>query len=110
MELDVLSALRRPDCPNPLASTRSTLLTGEIIHLDFAWPEARLAVEPGHTWWHGGNLRMTTDYARDRACGLVGWHVMRYGQDARADLPGLGREVHAMYMLRLPGSNPLTGH
>ena len=72
-----------------------------VAYLDLAWPEAKLAVEPGHTWWHGGDLKMGADYARDRACGLVGWHVMRYEEAFRRDLDGVGAEVAEMYRKRL---------
>jgi very-short-patch-repair endonuclease len=82
------------------------LLTGEVIHLDVAWPDVKLAVEPGHSWWHGGNLRTAADNARDRACGLVGWHVMRYGEDARKDLVSLVAEVTAMHAQRRPAKPP----
>jgi hypothetical protein len=100
-ELDVLDAIRRAGLPEPARQYPLMLLNGDVVHLDLAWPDATLAVEPGHTWWHGGDLHTTRDYARDRACGLVGWHVMRYSEAARADLPGVGREVLAMYKLRL---------
>ena len=68
-----------------------TLPGGEVIHFEFAWPEATLAVEPGHTWWHGGDARMTGDYARDVASGLVGWYVMRYSEVAPAGMADLAR-------------------
>ena len=44
--------------PEPIRQHPLLLLTGELIHLDIAWPEVRLAVEPGHSWWHGGDTRM----------------------------------------------------
>jgi Transcriptional regulator, AbiEi antitoxin len=100
-ELDVLDAVRRAGLPEPARQHPVRLLTDEIVHLDLAWPDAKLAVEPGHTWWHGGDLRMSADYARDRACGLVGWHVMRYEESSRSNLAGLGAEVAAMYRQRL---------
>ena len=65
------------------------------IHLDIAWPEVRLAVEPGHSWWHGGELRQLRDEARDRACGVVGWHVIRFGEDVRGDLAAAHASVLA---------------
>ena len=38
--------------------------------------------------------------ARDRACGLVGWHVMRYDEAVRTDLTSLAAEVVAMHVKR----------
>jgi hypothetical protein len=99
-ELDVIDAVRRVGLPEPHRQHALTLATGEVVHLDIAWPEAMLAVEPGHSWWHGGDLRVRADQARDRACGEVGWHVMRYDEDARKDLAALGAEVLATYRRR----------
>jgi hypothetical protein len=99
-ELDVLEAVLAAGLPEPQRQFPLRLATGEIIHLDLAWPEVTLAVEPGHSWWHGGDLGSRTDQARDRACGEVGWHVMRYDESYRADLAGVGREVRATYERR----------
>ena len=35
------------------------------------------AVEPGHSWWHGGDLGDASDQARDRACDEIGWRIIR---------------------------------
>ena len=74
-ELDLIDAFERVGLPTPKRQHPIVLATGETIHLDIAWPAIRLAVEPGHSWWHGGELRQLRDEARDRACGVVGWHV-----------------------------------
>ena len=76
------------------------LRSGELIHLDIAWPEIRLAVEPGHTWWHGGNVRMSADYARDRACAEVGWQVMRFDEAMRDDLIASAQQIKNTYERR----------
>jgi hypothetical protein len=96
-ELDILGVIRRARLPEPSRQHPVTLLTGEVIHLDFAWPAVMLAVEPGHSWWHGGDLRMRADGARDRACTALGWEVVRYDETARADLAGVGRELRTIY-------------
>jgi hypothetical protein len=100
-EVDVIEALRRAGLPEPMRQIPVTLRSGETVHLDVGWPSARLAVEPGHSWWHGGDLRMRTDQARDRACGIVGWHVMRYDESYRSRLDVLAAEVSEMYTERL---------
>jgi hypothetical protein len=99
-ELDVLGAIRGAGLPEPQRQHSLTLATGEIIHLDLAWPDVLLAVEPGHSWWHGGDLRTRADMARDRACTAVGWEIVRYDEAARADLPGVGRELRAIFQRR----------
>jgi hypothetical protein len=99
-ELDVLEAIRNAGLPEPQCQHPIVLLNGETIHLDIAWPALQLAVEPGHSWWHGGDLKMRADQARDRACKEVGWEVVRYDEAARADLPGVGRELASIYSRR----------
>jgi hypothetical protein len=88
LELDVLDLIRRAGLPEPERQHPLVLRDGTTIHLDFAWPEARLAVEPGHSWWHGGDLRQRADQARDRACDEVGWRVIRYDEAAKDDFDG----------------------
>jgi hypothetical protein len=99
-ELDILGAIRRAGLPEPERQYSVTLLSGETVHLDFAWPAVMLGVEPGHSWWHGGDLRMRADAARDRACTAVGWEVVRYDEAARGDLAGVGRELRTIYERR----------
>jgi hypothetical protein len=96
-ELEVLGAIRQVGLPEPSRQYPLTLANGELIHLDLAWPDAQLAVEPGHSWWHGGDLGQRADQARDRACNAVGWDVARYDQAARADLAAVGRELREIY-------------
>lgn len=99
-ELDVLDAVRRAGLPEPQRQHPITLASGEVVHADLAWPDVHLAVEPGHSWWHGGDLRTRSDNARDNACGEVGWHVMRYDESWRTRLDELGAEVRATYETR----------
>jgi very-short-patch-repair endonuclease len=106
-ELDILGAIRRAGLPEPQRQHPVTLLTGEVVHLDFAWPAVMLGVEPGHSWWHGGDLRMRADAARDRACTAVGWEVVRYDEVARADLAGVGRELRTIYERRRSMLHPV---
>ena len=109
LELDALAAIRMAGLPTPVRQHPLTLLTGELIHLDIAWPSVCFAVEPGHSWWHGGDLRMAADYERDRACGEVGWHVVRFDQSMRQDLRASGQQLRR---LTKPGdaSSPLIHH
>ena len=100
LELDMIDAFERVGLPTAKRQHPIVLATGETIHLDIAWPEVRLAVEPGHSWWHGGELRQLRDEARDRACGVVGWHISRFGQDVRNDLRAAALEVRATYRRR----------
>jgi hypothetical protein len=83
LEQDFLAMIAQVGLPTPVRQHPLLLATGELIHLDLAWIDVRLAVEPGHSWWHGGDVRQRRDQARDRACAVVGWHVARYDETAR---------------------------
>ena len=83
LELDVLDAVRRAGLPEPERQHPLTLRNGEVIHVDLAWPRARLGVEPGHSWWHGGDLGQRSDQARDRACDEIGWRIVRHDESLR---------------------------
>ena len=101
LELNFVDMIDRVGLPTPKRQHPLLLATGELIHLDLAWPEARLAVEPGHSWWHGGDLRQRADQARDRACNVVGWQVERYDEAAQRDPWGTARELLAIYRRRI---------
>lgn len=49
-----------------------TIPTGEVVKLDIAWPALRLAVEPGSSWFHGGDSGQARDHDRDLGCNEVG--------------------------------------
>jgi hypothetical protein len=100
LELTFVAMIERVGLPTPVRQHPLTLVSGETIHLDLAWPAVRLAVEPGHSWWHGGDLRQRADQARDRACALVGWHVVRYDEDATRDRAATARELLALHRRR----------
>lgn len=100
LEMDALDAVRLAGLPEPVRQHPLRLLSGELIHLDLAWPDVRMAVEPGHSWWHGGNERTAADYARDRQCGEIGWHVTRFEEAMSKDLVGAGKQIRNIYESR----------
>ena len=99
LELDFVDLIERLGLPTPTRQYPLVLPSGELIHLDLAWPDVKLAVEPGHTWWHGGDLRMAADQARDRACDQIGWRVLRYTEDEQRD-PATGPQLVAIHRQR----------
>jgi very-short-patch-repair endonuclease len=99
-EVAMLQAIRAIGLPEPHKQFPLQLLSGETIHLDLAWPDRRLAVEPGHSLYHEGELLTARDQARDRACGELGWHVMRFDETARSDLARCAGEIARTYRQR----------
>ena len=97
LELDVLDALRRAGLPEPVRQHPLTLRSGETIHIDLAWPAIRLGVEPGHSWWHGGDLGQRADQARDRAGDEIGWRIIRCDESVRDDLAAFGLQLRIIY-------------
>jgi hypothetical protein len=100
LELDVLDIVERAGLPEPERQHPLRLPSGEVIHLDIAWPAIRLAIEPGHSWWHGGDLGQRRDQARDRACSAVGWLVIRYDEQAARRPAATAVELRAVYLAR----------
>lgn len=101
LEVDLARALRRAGLPAPVRQYELHLPNGQIIHVDLAWPGARLGVEPGHSWWHGGNERMRQDYERDLQCDLIGWRIVRFDEVQLRDLDSCVRQVVELYRLRV---------
>lgn len=109
LEVAFVEMIEQVGLPTPVRQLPLTLPSGEIIHLDLAWPDVRLAVEPGHSWWHGGDDHQRADQARDRACALVGWHVHRYDEHATRNRAATARELLALYRRRaadIRGASP----
>ncbi|MGI9030378.1 MAG: hypothetical protein ACR2HP_10405, partial [Ilumatobacteraceae bacterium] len=59
--------------------------------------QVRLGVEPGHSWWHGGDLRQRADQARDRACDEIGWRIVRCDESVRDELARFGLQLKIIY-------------
>ena len=64
LEQDLIQLVTRAGLPEPVRQHPLRLLNGDLIHIDMAWPDVRFGLEPGHTWWHGGDLKMRSDQAR----------------------------------------------
>ena len=100
LELDVIDAACSMGLPPPVRQHPLTLPTGELIHIDVAWPDMKLGLEPGHSWHHGGDLQMRKDHARDRACAELGWHIVRLDEDLRDNIAATARQLKRIYDTR----------
>ncbi len=100
LEQLLIECLVRIGLPEPRRQYPLVLGSGEVIHLDIAWPNRRLAVEPGAARWHGGALQQRRDHARDRACSERGWHVIRFDESFADDPMAAARQVERIYHTR----------
>jgi hypothetical protein len=100
LEQLLLAICDRASLPEPVRQHAVELRSGETVHLDIAWPDIRLAVEPGHSWWHGGDLAQRRDQTRDRACLEVGWQVIRYDESVCERKDDAVRELRELHRRR----------
>lgn len=99
LERRVLEIIERLGIPAPARQHPITLPSEEVIHIDIAWPDLKLGLEPGHSWWHGGDLGQRRDQLRDQACGEVGWSIHRFDEQQVTD-PMLGLRIRGIYQAR----------
>lgn len=100
LERDLIDALEAVGLPAPQRQHALQIRTGEWIHLDAAWPLLRLAVEPGHSYFHGLAGGQERDHRRDAACAAAGWQVVRLNELMLASLPEAARLVADVYRRR----------
>lgn len=91
--------IKRSRVPAPELQHPLLLDTGELVYLDFAWPELRLAVEADGHRWHATKRDLERDLARSRAIQRLGWAHHRYGWDPIHDHgSALLREIQALVL------------
>jgi hypothetical protein len=100
LEIAVADAAIAAGLPAPVRQHPVTLRNGVVIHLDLAWPDVRLGFEPGHSWWHGGDLGQRADQQRRRECAAVGWQVESYDESSANNLASVGAEMATIYRQR----------
>jgi hypothetical protein len=100
LEILLIDLARSAGLPEPLRQYPLTLRNGVEIHLDLAWPHIRFAIEPGHSWWHGGDPGQREDQRRDRECAEVGWQVVRFDETVWDSRPATIGQIRSMYQAR----------
>jgi Transcriptional regulator, AbiEi antitoxin len=101
LEQDFIDMIRCAGLPEPERQHPLTLRNGVTIHIDVAWPDVRLGIEPGHTWWHGGDLRQRADQARVRRCNELGWLIIPYDEQAADGRESTIAELAQIYRERV---------
>lgn len=100
LEREFIDAFERIGLPPATLQHPLELRSGEVIHLDIAWPDLRLAVEPGSSWFHGGDAGQAKDHDRDLGCMELGWTVIRLDETFRFDSAAAARRVQRAYEIR----------
>lgn len=100
LERRLIDALEAVGLPTPERQYPLVVASGEVIHLDIAWPDVKLAVEPGHSAFHSARHAVRRDQARDRACVELGWHVVRFDESIRQDFASAARQVERIHAAR----------
>lgn len=103
LEMLFIEAFDRVGLPPAVRQHPVTLPNGEVIHLDIAWPDIRLAVEPGAAWFHGGDAGQARDHDRDLACNELGWLIIRLDETNRSDPLSAARRVERAHRQRSLG-------
>ncbi len=78
-----------------------------MVHLDIAWPEALLDLEPGLSAFHTFEA-VRRDYSRDNELSRLGWQVMRFDEVQQRAPRWCAMQVAEVYrtrraLLRLAG-------
>ncbi len=100
LERRLIEALEVVGLPTPSLQYPLTLRSGEVVHLDIAWPDVKLAVEPGDAWFHSGRHAVRRDQARDRGCVELGWQIVRFDESIRSDFLSAARQIRRIHASR----------
>ena len=77
LEVRVLEEVGLQHLPSPNTQHPLRVADGRTIRIDFAWPDARVALEVDHPFWHDGWAEGRSDKARDRGLAALGWRTVR---------------------------------
>jgi very-short-patch-repair endonuclease len=78
LEIKLDRVLRNAAVPRYFRQFEVMTRSGLPADVDFAWPEAKLAVEVDGYRWHSGRRQWQSDLERQNALAEVGWLVLRF--------------------------------
>jgi very-short-patch-repair endonuclease len=78
LEIKLDGVLRNSSVPRYFRQFEVMTRSGVPADVDFAWPEAKLAVEVDGYRWHSGRQQWQSDLERQNALAEVGWLVLRF--------------------------------
>lgn len=100
LEQRLIEALRAVGLPTPVRQHPLDLPSGQRIHVDIAWPAIQLCVEPGHSWWHGGDKAATRDLERRLGAAALGWDTIQLDESLRLDPARAADQIQLAYNAR----------
>lgn len=81
LEVQFLKLMRRFGLPPAATQYPVGLRNGLTVHIDFAYPAERLAIELDSVRWHSGARAIKWDNERQNLLVSFGWRVLRFEWD-----------------------------
>ncbi|CAN5531626.1 DUF559 domain-containing protein [soil metagenome] len=78
LEVEFRQLTRNEDLPNAASQFPVELRPGLTVHLDFAYPDEKLAIEIDSVRWHSGVRAIRWDNERQNLLVALGWRVLRF--------------------------------
>jgi hypothetical protein len=86
-EASMLRVLDRAGIPPPICQYEVHLGPGQVVFLDFAWPDDKVAAEMDGFRWHGSPSAAARDSVRANRLLALGWTIVRTTPKALAESP-----------------------
>ncbi len=78
LEVEFRQLSRNEDLPTAVSQYPVELRPGLTVHLDFAYPDEKLAIEVDSVRWHSGVRAIKWDNERQNLLVALGWRVLRF--------------------------------
>lgn len=78
LEVEFRQLARDEDLPQAVSQFPVELKQGLTVHLDFAYPHEKLAIEIDSVRWHSGTRAIKRDNERQNLLVALGWRVLRF--------------------------------
>lgn len=78
LEVGFRQLTRNQELPGAVSQFPVELPTGVTVHLDFAYPDEKLAIEVDSVRWHSGLRAIRWDNERQNLLVALGWRVLRF--------------------------------
>jgi hypothetical protein len=98
LEQELFELVLRCEVPPPVPQYELRCIDGRRVRLDFAWPDAGVAVEADGRRWHATTADFERDRARANSITASGWSLYRFGwADVRERRAGVVGSIHRAF-------------